>query len=98
MSLTLIQQFNLFDSADFQRRLLMCLLKCANNIVNEDPETANHANRKLLAEKVIRETVIPFRMNLLLPVLNPALQVESPTDSDIEFTVAQQWNYFANRL
>lgn len=98
MALTFAEQFTTFDSAAFQQRLLMCLLKTAQNIVSEDPQTTNHAKRLQLAEKVIRETVIPFRMNLLLPVLNPALQVEAPSDSDIEFTVAQQWGYFADRL
>lgn len=98
MAQTFLQQFALFDSAEFQQRLLMCLLKVAQNIVNEAPETANHAARLLLAEKIIRETVIPFRMNLLLPVLNPALDIAAPADGDIEFTVAQQWDYFANRL
>lgn len=98
MAQTFLQQFTLFDSAEFQQRLLMCLLKASQNIVAEDPQTANHAKRVFLAEKIIRETVIPFRMNLLLPILNPALDVAAPTDSDIEFTVSQQWDYFANRL
>lgn len=98
MAQTFAEQFTLFDSTAFQQRLLMCLLKVANNVANEDPLTANHEKRAALAEFVIKETKIPFHMNLLLPVLNPALDVASPTDSDIEFTVVTFWEYFADRL
>lgn len=74
----------------------MAFLKTALDVINEDPITASHAERLILALEVFKGTGVPPRAAKVLHLLNPALQgTLEPTDGDILFTVAQQWNYFA---
>lgn len=95
---TLLEQHTITSSASYQQRVEMAFLKTAFDVTNEDSGTANHAERLALAEQVISGSGVPPRAFKLLHILNPALQgTQDPTDSDILFTVAQQWNYFANQ-
>lgn len=101
MSWTLNQQFTFTSDPVYKNRIGIAFLKLANDVINEDVETNNHANRVELANQVINGSGVPPRCYQLLPILNPALQVPvndptaDPTDNDLLFTVAQQWDYFA---
>lgn len=97
MSWTLSQQFTFTADADYRNRIGLAFLKLANDVTNEDPTTANHVKRLTLANQVISGSGVPPRCYALLPILNPALQVDGgvPTDNDILFTVSQQWDHFA---
>lgn len=97
MPWNLAEQFDKTASTDYQKRVAQAFLKCAFDVTNEDAGTANHANRLKLAEQVISGSGVPPRAFQLLPILNPALQVESgdPTDNDLLFTVAGQWDRFS---
>lgn len=97
MAWTLLQQFTFSNAPDYKNRVGQAFLKLANDVVNEDESTGNHENRIALANQVISGTGVPPRAFALLPVLNPALQVDGgePTDNDLLFSIAQQWDYFA---
>jgi predicted outer membrane protein len=96
---TLLEQHTITSSSAYQQRVEMAFLKTAFDVSNEDPQTANHAARLVLAEQVINGSGVPPRAFKLLHILNPALQgTQDPTDSDLLFTVSQQWNYFANQI
>lgn len=96
MAWTLLEQHQQISSADYRARIQMAFLNTAQNVITEDPQTPNHAARLVLAEQVIEGDGLPRRAVDILHVLNPGLQVENPTDSDILFTVSQQWDYFAD--
>lgn len=100
MSWTLRQQFDYTAAADYRNRIGQAFLKLANDVTNESANTANHMARLTLADQVISGSGVPPRCYALLPILNPALQVDGgvPTDNDILFTVSQQWDYFSNAL
>lgn len=104
MPWTLNQQFTFTSDPAYRNRIGLAFLKLANDVTNEDPGTANHVKRLALATQVISGSGVPPRCYQLLPILNPALQVNvsdptaDPTDNDILFTVSQQWDYFANEL
>lgn len=85
------------SAAPYPQRVQFAFLKTAIDVINEDPGIPEHAVRVILANQVV-EGNLPSRAAQLLPTLNPALQVDSPTDNDLLFTVSQQWNFFANRL
>lgn len=94
---TLLQQNTITTSAEYQQRVEMAFLKVALDVINEAPETANHAERVTLANAVFKGSGVPPRAAKVLHLLNPALQgTLEPTDNDILFTVSQQWNYFAD--
>lgn len=100
MAWTLLEKATFTAATDYRARIGQAFLKLANDVVNESGSTTNHANRLTLAEQVISGSGVPSRCYELLPVLNPALQVDGgePTDNDIIFTVSQQWDFFANEL
>lgn len=97
MPWTLAEQHVRSSAAEYANRLSFAFLKTAFDIINEDPQTANHETRLRLANQVVNGS-LPPRAVQILHILNPALQVEEPTDNDILFTVSQQWDFFANRL
>lgn len=97
MAWTLLEQAVFSSAQDYSRRVQMAFLKTAQDVVSEDPQTADHAKRLILANQVISGSGVPIRAVATLHILNPALQVVGgePTDNDLLFTVSQQWNYFA---
>lgn len=97
MPWSLQQQSDYTSASGYQKRIQFAFLKTAQDVVSEDTETANHAERLTFANQVISGSGMPPRATSILHILNPALQVDGgdPTDNDILFTVSQQWNYFA---
>jgi len=95
MAWSLTELYEKSSSTDFNNRVQMAFLKTAVDVQNESEQVENHEDRLALASQVINGTGLPTRTVAMLALRNPALQVESPTDSDILFTVSQQWNYFA---
>lgn len=97
MAWTLQEQAQYTRDSVYKDRVYFGFLKTANDVVNEASNTANHENRLTLAQQVINGSGPPVRATMLLHILNPALQVEGgePTDNDILFTIAQQWDYFS---
>jgi hypothetical protein len=97
MAWTLEQQHQRTSASPYPQRISTGFLKTAFDVINEDPGTVNHAQRMVFANNVVNG-VLPPRAVQILHVLNPALQVDDPSDNDILFTISQQWDFFANRL
>lgn len=97
MAWNLQEQHERVNTSPYPQRLSMAFLKTAFDVVNEDPGTTNHTQRLVLANQVVNG-VLPSRAVQILHILNPALQVDNPSDNDILFTVSQQWDFFANRI
>jgi hypothetical protein len=95
MAWSLEEQYTRASNAVWSNKLRMAFLKTAFDVTNESDQTPDHTQRLALANQVI-DGDMPNQAVFLLPILNPALQVDNPTDNDILFTVSQQWNFFAN--
>jgi hypothetical protein len=96
---TFLEQHTISTSSEYQQRVEMCFMNVAFDVLNEPGNTANHANRVALANRVLWGEGVPPRAFKLLHILNAALQGSpTPSDGDLEFTVAGQWDTFANAL
>lgn len=96
MAWSYLELYNNSNSSELNNRVQMACLKIAVDVQNEDPGTSNHASRLVLANRVVNGSGLPSRVVALLALRNPALQVASPTDSDIDFTVSQQWDFLSS--
>lgn len=90
----------------FAARIAMILMALAINVMNEDPGTANHANRLLFAQKHLKGEV---NCKLIAAALiannattqanidgNPGALGSNVPDGDIEFVLGGLYNNFAN--
>jgi hypothetical protein len=75
---------------DFMGRVFMAIRECGRDIINEDPGTANHADRLLLAKVVVAHTadwVAVFAARLAELDLTTA-----STDADLKTAAASVWD------
>lgn len=90
----------------FAARVAMILMATANNVANEDPGTANHANRLALAQKVVRGEINNKAVAALVVASNATIQgaidanpaglgADVP-DNDLEFQMATIYDNLAN--
>lgn len=72
-------------------------LKAAYDIVNEDPVTANHANRMIWAQEVLQNFMTKANQMYLTVLANATIQASgtNSTDNDIQFVVNSLINQFA---
>lgn len=92
--------------ATFAARVAMILMKSAIDVTNEDPTTANHANRLRFAQMHIKGMVNAKLIGAAIIANNATTQANidgSPSllgsnipDGDIEFVIGQLFNNFAN--
>jgi len=80
------------DDTSFQRRAFMALMSPAVNIINEDPQTPEHAERLEWAQKALTDTLSISPRQLALQILrNPTIAAQQSMadvpDGDIEFQV-----------
>jgi hypothetical protein len=90
----------------FAARIAMILMALAINVMNEDPSTANHANRLLFAQKHLKGEVNCKLLGAAVIANNattqgnidadPAALGSNVPDSDIEFVLGGLYNNFAN--
>jgi len=74
----------------FTSRVYMAIRECGRDIINEDPGTANHANRILLAKLVVAHTadwVATFAARLAELGLTTA-----STDAELKTAGASVWD------
>lgn len=87
-------QYNLGRDVSFIAKVQMAIIKSAIAIRAEDPETADHAKRDILAKRVL-EQPDNWAHNFALGVVSNAAITTEATDGDIEFTVNSIWNAYA---
>lgn len=78
------------DAAVFQPRCLVAMWKAAQDIMAEDPQTADHQRRVSWATSVMRDAVAITPKQLAMQVLGNATIAANPgaaSDGDIQFQV-----------
>lgn len=99
MSATLQQIYNVvFGSPELRQRFIAARLKAAWHVLNEDPATANHANRIAWARGVVADPAVNSDHEYRLFLSNATLQAagSAAPDGDIEYVVAVFLDTFAN--
>lgn len=89
----------------FYTRVAFIALKAANDVANEDPQTANHANRLAYAQMLFRGGDKPLNLAMHVVAVNPTIASTlaksghaAVPDNDIEFVMGQIWNQRANAM
>jgi hypothetical protein len=90
----------------FAARVAMITMTLCINVANEDPATANHANRIAFANKhfkaeintkALAAAVIASNATIQTTIdASPALRGSNVPDGDINFAIAGLFNAFAN--
>lgn len=78
------------DTAIFQPRCMVAMWKAAQDIMAEDPQTAEHSRRVSWATNVLRDAVSITPKQLAMQVLRNATIAGNPgaaSDADIQFQV-----------
>ena len=76
--------------AAFTSRVFMAIRDAARDVINEDPGTANHANRVLLAKLVVRDT--PGWVETFSSRLAELGSTTATSDADLKTAVASVWD------
>jgi hypothetical protein len=87
---TLLEIYSLrYESATLRPRTVSAVVKAAQDILNEDPGTANHANRLIWAGEVLNDPKAKTEEMLWGVVSNATIQTggDASSDNDIQFVV-----------
>src|SRR5262245_1700860 len=89
-----------YRHSDLRTRTQIAICNAAYNVVNEDPGTANHANRILWANDVLANPERMMNLEMSLLVQNSTIQAEgdNATDNDIQFVVNGLIDPYANAI
>jgi hypothetical protein len=96
---TLVEIVSLWGSNnDLAQRFMGGCIKAAWDVMNEAPETANHANRLALARKILLNPEDINRKYYLYFLSNASIQTNgvASSDNDILFVVASFFDTIAN--
>ncbi|MGO7533108.1 hypothetical protein [Rhizobium leguminosarum] len=87
----------------FYTRVAFIALKAAQNVSNEDPATANHANRLNYSGRVLTGDDKALLISLHIAASNATIAAtlessggDAVPDGDIEFAMGQIWDARAN--
>lgn len=98
MALTVAQTYAARTDAAFLQRLAVSLTKQAQNIISESAGTASHAQRDVLARKVLIDPdtwAARFAIDVALAAnLQSKADLASALDADIDTQVSAVWNSF----
>lgn len=88
--MTYLEIFSLrFNSNDLKNRIAVAASIAANDILNEDPQTSNHAARAAWARKALDNSLGIAEQAMWGICHNPSIQSvggDACTDADIQFT------------
>ena len=87
-----------YRHSDLRTRTQVAISNAAYNVLNEDPGTANHANRIVWANNALDNPERMMSLEMSLVVQNPTIQAEgdNAADSDIQFVVNGLVDPYAN--
>lgn len=94
-----IDTYNLrYESRDLTNRTEVAVTVAAQNILNEDEATANHANRALWAQWALKNSRQAAEQMMWGIVGNATIQAngDNSSDGDIQFVVDSLINSFAD--
>jgi hypothetical protein len=87
---TLIERYDLqYGHTLLRQRVQVAIESAAYDVINEDPATANHANRIIWANTALNNPERLTAIEMSLVVQNPAIAAagDNATDGDIQFVV-----------
>lgn len=90
-----LEQHDIWAGEDLRKRLIIAVCKAASDISNEDPATANHADRVTWAKGVFAD---PYLKSIAMSgavMQNAVIQTGTYTDSDLQFVVNGLVNLFS---
>lgn len=95
--MALLDVYNLKSNAEFKARIAAAVASAANDILNEDPGTTNHAERVVWAKAAMKDAEGSAEQMLWSVVQNPTIQTNglASSDNDIQFVVNSNVDYFA---
>lgn len=90
------------DTSTFRKQVVVAIIKAATDVINEDPGTANHANRLTWAQKVSKHDAAISEGNLRKwqVVSNATVSASLPTslDNEVQFVVNSFINTWADEV
>lgn len=95
---TLSEVYNLrYESASLKNRVTAAIAKAAQDVLNEDPGTTNHADRIVWADAALSNAPAMAERMMWGVLLNSAIQSngESSSDSEVQTAVNSLINTFA---
>src|SRR4029077_4215408 len=98
---TLLERYDLqYMHTLLRQRTQIAIESAAYDVLNEDPGTANHANRILWANDTLAYAERMMSLEMAMVVKNPTIQAEgdNAADGDIQFVVNGLVDYFANAI
>ena len=86
-----------YTSSNLKCRAAVAVAKAAQDILNEDAGTTNHANRLIWAKQTLLDSMAKAEQMMWPLVSNATIAAagESATDSDIQFVVNSNIDAFA---
>jgi hypothetical protein len=88
-----LEQVSLATNIEFVKRVQQALVKCALAVMAEAGDTAGHAERAALAQRVLSDPLGAAR-NMAFGVASGVI-TEYSSDSDLEWMAASVWNAYA---
>lgn len=91
--------YGISQDAQFQQRMAVALAEIAANVTSEAIDTANHANRVVLA-KLIANNIEDYARRFSIVVMgNSTLQAKADaseiSDNEIDFALSERFNVVA---
>ncbi len=95
--MALIDTWKLVQHKTLHHRIEVAAVTAAITVANEDPQTANHAERKALALKVMAapETYANIMAIGVCSNVTIAASGAASTDNDIQYVVNSLWDTYA---
>lgn len=87
-----------YESVTLKNRAEVAIVTAAQNILNEDPATDNHANRIIWAQWSMKNSKTAAEQMMWGLVGNTTIQAngDSSTDNDIQFVIDGLIDHFAD--
>jgi hypothetical protein len=98
---TLLERYDLqYTHTLLRQRTQIAIESAAYDVLNEDPGTANHANRILWANDTLAYPERMTNLEMAMLVQNPTIQAEgdNAADGDIQYVINGLVDYFANAI
>jgi hypothetical protein len=99
----LLTQSKLLNDLSLQQRVAMAVLRISNDVINEDPNAPNHANRYALAQAAMRDPASWGRSMYNYIVVQPGINEHGADSSQIADqtildAVSAMWDSWAAQM
>jgi len=92
------QIYDIWAGDKLKKEIVISVVKAAQDVLNEDPGTTNHANRVLWANQALEDPYLWGTKMSVAVIVNATVQSGTYTDGDVQFLVNSVIDMFANNL